>query len=259
MNNLYVVNYSDGSIGNFVYSEKLMPETNVIVKKDKSEYYGIVMLNIQKEFDPNKYDQIIRKASEKDVKRAVEIKNREEKIKDYAKKLAKDLKLKLNVINVVSSFDRSQILINFYSDNRVDFREYAKKLAQKYRTRIELKQVGARDRSQKISGIGPCGQKFCCSRFLNNLDSVSINMAKNQSLALNPSKINGCCNRLMCCLSYEDDTYTEKRKILPSVGDKIKYKGKDEVVKSVLVLEEKVVIYVNRERIELSGEEYSKK
>ena len=129
-----------------------------------------------------------------------------------AKKLSNELGLDMNFIDSFLNFDGTQLMLSFLADNRVDFRELAKKLAQKYKTRIELRQIGVRDKSKKIGGIGPCGLMLCCNSFLTDFNSVSINMAKNQNLALNPSKINGICGRLLCCLGYENDTYTDLKK-----------------------------------------------
>ncbi len=147
-------------------------------------------------------------------------KNREqaEKALAEAKKLSKSLELDMNFVEAYYSLDNSQLIFLFLSENRVDFRELAKKLAAKYKTRIELRQVGVRDKAKKIGGLGPCGLFLCCNSFLTDFNSVSINMAKNQMLALNPTKINGICGRLLCCLSYENDTYTEMKKDLPKIG-----------------------------------------
>ena len=111
---------------------------------------------------------------------------------------------KMKILSAKFTLNRNQLLISFYSEDRVDFRNLAKDLASIYKTRIELRQIGVRDKAKLVGGVGICGQKLCCSRFLKNFDSVSISMAKNQDLALNPSKINGVCGRLMCCLKYED-------------------------------------------------------
>ena len=124
----------------------------------------------------------------------------------------------MNFIDSYYTFDRSQLLLYFNADDRIDFRELAKKLAQKYKTRIELRQIGVRDKAKMIGGLGPCGLFLCCNSFLTDFNSVSINMAKNQFLALNPSKINGVCGRLFCCLGYENDLYTEIKKKYPKVG-----------------------------------------
>ena len=127
----------------------------------------------------------------------------------------------MKILNASFTFDRNQLLFNFLADDRVDFRELAKKLASVYKTRIELRQIGVRDKAKEVGGIGQCGRTLCCYSFLKDMSSVSINMAKNQNLALNPTKINGACGRLMCCLAYENDFYKECRTGLPSVGDNI--------------------------------------
>ena len=140
-----------------------------------------------------------------------------EKIKD-------ELGLDMKILSASFTFDRKQLLFNFLADDRVDFRELAKRLASIYKTRIELRQIGVRDKAKEIGGYGQCGRKLCCHGFLDNLNGVSINMAKNQYLSLSPSKINGICGRLLCCLKYEDDTYTEMKKNFPPIGTKIKNK-----------------------------------
>ena len=137
---------------------------------------------------------------------------------EYAKKINKKLELNMNFIDAYYYFDRSQLLFYFLADERVDVRELAKRLAAIYKTRIELRQIGIRDKAKEIGGLGPCGRFLCCNSFLTDFNSVSINMAKNQMLALNPSKINGICGRLLCCLGYENETYTDLKKELPTVG-----------------------------------------
>ena len=135
-----------------------------------------------------------------------------------AKKFSKNLNLNMNFVDSYLNLDGAQLMLSFMSEDRVDFRDLVKKLAQKYKMRIELRQIGVRDKAKKIGGLGPCGLFLCCSSFLTDFNSVSINMAKNQMLALNPSKINGICGRLLCCLGYENDSYTELKKSLPKVG-----------------------------------------
>jgi cell fate regulator YaaT (PSP1 superfamily) len=168
-----------------------------------------------------------------------DIKQNETNIRDAekaiikAEELVKKLNLEMKLIDSYYTFDRKQLVFQFLADNRVDFRDLAKSLAGIYKTRIELRQVGARDKAKEISGIGQCGRKLCCSSFLNDLDSVGIAQVKNQNLALNPTKINGLCGRLLCCLKYEDNLYTEYRKDLPEVGDKIKKDDKEYTVISL--------------------------
>lgn len=150
-----------------------------------------------------------------------------------AQELAEKTNLDMKFLDAFFTFDRKQLVFQFLSDNRVDFRDLAKSLAAIYKTRIELRQVGVRDKAKNISGIGQCGRKLCCSSFLNDLDSVGIAQVKNQNLSLNPNKINGLCGRLLCCLKYEDELYTEYRKGLPEVGDKKTYDGETGSVISV--------------------------
>lgn len=161
---------------------------------------------------------IIRYCSNGDFKQIELNKKNAIKALNDAKKFESSLNLGMSFIDCYYSFDCSQLVFLFLADNRVDFRDLAKKLAAKYKTRIELRQVGVRDKAKKIGGLGPCGLFLCCNSFLTDFNSVSINMAKNQMLALNPSKINGICGRLLCCLGYENDLYTELKKDFPKLG-----------------------------------------
>ena len=162
--------------------------------------------------------KIIRKATDCDFN----IFNENKKIASdaliYARQISSSLGLDMNFFDSYFYLDNSQLVFLFLSNNRVDFRDLAKKLASKYKTRIELHQVGVRDKAKIIGGIGPCGLFLCCNTFLSDFNSVSINMAKNQMLALNPSKINGICGRLLCCLGYENEIYSELRNNLPDIG-----------------------------------------
>ena len=153
-------------------------------------------------------------------------KNREDSIEalSFAQEKSMELNLDMHFISSFYTFDRKQLFLCYIADARVDFRELAKVLAQRYKTRIELRQIGVRDRAKRVGGLGPCGLFLCCSTFLTDFASVSINMAKNQFLALNPTKINGSCGRLLCCLNYEDEVYTELKKGLPSIGSLVETK-----------------------------------
>ena len=166
----------------------------------------------------------------------------------------KDLELEMNVVSAQFNLDRSQLLFNFTSDGRIDFRELAKKLASIYHTRIELRQIGARDKAKEIGGIGVCGGELCCLRFLRKMDTISMNMAKNQNLALNPSKINGACGRLLCCLAYEDEAYIEAANKLPKVGDKITTSAGEAQVLSVDIINHRGKILLNGEKIDYDFE-----
>ena len=193
----------------------------VVFETENGLQLGEVCKEVYKEKQENldlPLPKVIRIAENSDIVEFEEnSKNTEKALKD-AKKISKELSLDMNFVEAYYSLDRSQLVFSFLSDNRVDFRELAKRLAQKYKTRIELRQIGVRDKSKKIGGLGPCGLFLCCNSFLTDFNSVSINMAKNQFLALNPSKINGVCGRLLCCLDYENDVYTELKKDLPKIG-----------------------------------------
>ncbi|MGN0577801.1 MAG: stage 0 sporulation family protein [Ruminiclostridium sp.] len=161
---------------------------------------------------------IMRVATKEDEKILLENAAKEEEImKVFTRKIAEH-KLDMKPIDVDYTFDGSKILFYFTAESRVDFRELVKDLAAIYRTRIELRQIGVRDEAKMLGGLGICGRAFCCSSFLGEFQPVSIKMAKEQSLSLNPSKISGTCGRLMCCLKYEQDCYEELLKITPKIG-----------------------------------------
>ena len=225
----------------------------VIVETEKGLQYGKVDRLINKDnINLNDLKNIIRISTDEDNKKYYDNLKDSEKALKNCKKIVDELSLNMNVISASFTFDRSQLLFNFISDERIDFRELAKRLAGIYHTRIELRQIGARDKAREIGGIGVCGQKICCQMFLHQIDAVSMNMAKNQNLALNPSKINGVCGRLLCCLSYEDSEYLECSKGLPELQTEIETKkGKGKVV-NVDILNRKVKVLVdgNKEEIE---------
>lgn len=174
--------------------------------------------------------KVIRKATYKDRKHYEENKRKEKEAFKVAENKIKKHKLKMNLTDVEYKFDNSKITFYFTSDGRVDFRELVKDLAAIYKTRIELRQIGVRDEVRRIGGNGVCGRELCCCSFLNNFDAVSIKMAKEQNLSLNPTKISGICGRLMCCLNYEQNTYEDIRKRLPKVGSIVEtVDGKGEV------------------------------
>lgn len=236
----------------FVSEEDININEYVIVETEKGLQYGQVISIINNNENLEQYKKIVRKATKDDEenyhKLAKEAQKALQKCKDYAKKL----ELNMNIISASYTFDKSQLVFSFVSDERVDFRELAKKLASQYHTRIELRQIGARDKAKEIGGVGVCGQNICCRRYLDHIDAISMNMAKNQNLALNPNKINGLCGRLLCCLQYEDENYIESSKGLPSVGQTIKTKNGEGKVTSVDVLNRKCKVLVgsNKEEID---------
>ena len=220
-------------------------EDKVIVETEKGLQLGYVaskMVEVEDDKIVGELKPVVRIASKKDLsthdKNIRDAKKALEKAQSFVKELGLDMRL----LDASFTFDRNQLLFNFFADDRVDFRELAKKLAQVYRTRIELRQIGVRDKAKEIGGLGPCGRVLCCNSFLNDLNSVTINMAKNQMLALNPTKINGVCGRLLCCLGYEDETYTKLKKGLPNVGEKFENKDVKGKVNSVDIFKRKIKV-----------------
>lgn len=219
----------------------------VIVETDRGMQIGFVVGDII-EIDERKLSSalkpVLRKASKEDIKTFDRNIADSEKALQKCRDIVEKKKLNMTIIDATYTFDKKQLLFRFISDKRVDFRELAKELASIYRTRIELRQVGVRDKAREVGGLGPCGRMLCCSKFLTDFESVSINMAKEQNLALNPNKINGVCGRLLCCLKYENDNYRECRKDLPKIGKKVKIKEGEGTVVGLSVLEKKYTVEV---------------
>lgn len=179
---------------------------------------------------------IIRIATEEDFKQIERNKLKEKDAFAICEEKIAKLGLKMSLVEVECTFDNSKLLFYFTAENRVDFRELVKELAAVFRTRIELRQIGVRDEAKMMGGLGICGRAFCCSSFLGDFEPVSIKMAKEQSLSLNPTKISGACGRLMCCLKYEQDGYEELLKITPKVGALVETpSGKGTVTDSNLI------------------------
>lgn len=221
---------------------KLKEGITVIVETGQGTQFGKVVeanKSISSNILKGDLKKVIRIATKNDYHK--HLKNIEEakEALNTCKNLAAKAKLSIQIIDAIYTFDKSQLTFRFISDNRVDFRNLVKDLASIYKTRIELRQVGVRDRAKEMGGYGLCGQKLCCSRFLNELDTVSINMAKNQNISLNPTKINGICGRLLCCLKYEDETYACCKKGLPKIGSTVKISQGEGKVISVNILKQK--------------------
>ena len=166
--------------------------------------------------------KVLRKATEKDMARRDENKRKEKEAFGICEELVSDHKLDMKLVDVEYSFDAGKIVFFFTSDGRVDFRELVKDLASRFHTRIELRQIGVRDEAKMLGGLGICGRPYCCKQFLNDFQPVSIKMAKEQGLSLNPTKISGSCGRLMCCLKYEQDAYEYLNSLTPGVGATVK-------------------------------------
>ena len=224
---------------------------NVIVETSRGIEYGTVVVG-RKEINDDELlkpiKPIMRPAQQEDHERYRENKKKEKEAFDICTEKITRHGLEMKLIEVEYTFDGSKILFYFTADGRVDFRELVKDLAMVFRTRIELRQIGVRDESKTIGSIGVCGRSLCCSKFLGEFAPVSIKMAKEQGLSLNPSKISGACGRLMCCLKYEQDTYEELLKKLPRHGALVKTPDGNGIVESVSVLKEKVKVSVGEEK-----------
>ena len=166
--------------------------------------------------------KVVRLANEEDMKKLKENKKKEPEAFEICAQKIVDRNLQMKLVDVEYSFDGSKITFFFTADGRIDFRELVKDLAAAFHTRIELRQIGVRDEARMLGGLGICGYPYCCKQFLDDFQPVSIKMAKEQGLSLNPTKISGSCGRLMCCLKYEQDSYEYLMKITPGIGDSVK-------------------------------------
>ncbi|ALB48494.1 MULTISPECIES: PSP1 domain-containing protein [Clostridium] len=213
----------------------------VIVETARGIEFGECVIGIKeiKEEDiVSPLKNVIRIADEDDIRKHKENKDKEKEALDICLAKIQEHKLNMKLIDVEYTFDNHKVIFYFTADGRVDFRELVKDLATIFKTRIELRQIGVRDEAKMVGGLGPCGRPMCCSTFLGDFASVSIKMAKEQNLSLNPTKISGICGRLMCCLNYEQTTYEGIRKRLPKIGSIVKTEaGNGEVVGNSIVKE----------------------
>lgn len=216
-------------VGKIYYFDKkglnVEEEMGVIVETARGLEYGTVII-VDKEVSEKELTlplkPIIRIATPKDEEQVKENKIKEKDAYDICLDKVKEHSLPMKLLNVEYTFDRGKIIFYFTADGRVDFRELVKDLASIFRTRIELRQVGVRDEAKTMCGLGTCGRELCCCSFLEEFEVVSIKMAKNQGISLNPGKISGTCGRLMCCLKYEDEAYKDLRARFPKEGDFVK-------------------------------------
>lgn len=230
----------------------LKKNLTVIVETERGLQFGTVrtdIITMEKKDIKFPLKNVIRISTKKDY--TDHLNNVKDAKKAYIKcnELIKKYNLDMKLVDVSYTFERTQLFFTFISSDRVDFRDLAKELAKLYKVRIELRQIGPRDKAKEVGGLGPCGRPMCCSSYLYTFDNITINMAKNQNIALNPSKINGSCNRLLCCLSYEDDTYSELKKELPSIGNIMKVEGKEGKVVSVDVFKKSYKIETKEKEI----------
>ncbi len=229
---------------------KVAKGDKVIVETSQGEECAEVLI-------PNRYvkdekivaplKKVVRIANSKDVKRYEECRQIEKEAFKICKEKIKEHNLKMTLTEVECKFDNSKVLFYFTADNRIDFRDLVRELAAIYRTRIEMRQIGVRDEIKRIGGNGVCGRELCCCTFLSDFESVSIKMAKDQNVSLNPAKISGNCGRLMCCLKYENDVYEEKLNRLPGIGSIVKTEDGEGEIDGLEVLKERVKVKIKKE------------
>ena len=231
---------------------QLLTGDHVIVKTDLGEEYATVVLPVHELADEKiqgELKPVLRIATEEDEERiALNRKNEWDAVR-ITRDRVKKREMEMKIIRADYTFDRSKVTIYFTADGRVDFRELVRDLASIFRTRIELRQVGVRDETKLLGGIGPCGREFCCATWLTDFVPVSIKMAKEQNLSLNSAKISGCCGRLMCCLKNEADTYSYLNARLPDVNTPVRTPdGTIGKVQSVNVLKQQVRVVIEKEK-----------
>ena len=229
---------------------KVRKGDKVIVETSQGEEYAEVLI-------PNRYvdddkivaplKKVLRIATYKDIKRHEECKKIEEEAFKLCQEKIKEHGLNMVLTEVECKFDTSKILFYFTADGRIDFRDLVRDLAAIYKTRIELRQIGVRDEVKRIGGNGVCGRELCCCTFLSDFETVSIKMAKEQNISLNPSKISGNCGRLMCCLKYENEVYEEKLKKLPNIGAIVKTEDGEGEVDNIEILKERIRVKFKNE------------
>ena len=231
---------------------ELEPGSTVIVEVDRGEDLGEVMAvgSVAERrcsssggcATPLPEQRVLRLAGPDDTQRMGALREDEGEVRAKTRKLVTKHQLKMKVTEAEWQFDRNKLIIYFTAERRVDFRSLVRDLAGTFRTRIELKQIGVRDEAAMLGGVGRCGRELCCSTWLPELRPVSLQLAKDQSLSLNPAQISGCCGRLMCCLMYEHKTYVEARRRFPKEGKTIRTALGEEFVVSVDIWQEAVTL-----------------
>ena len=239
---------SAGKIYYFSTNLKLKKDDRVVVETARGLELGEISQELKdiSEFNlDTELKKIVRKATKKDIE------NYQKNVKDAkqalvtCKEIVSRYDVNIQLTNCEYTLDKAKVIFMYTSDDRVDFRELLKELAVVFKCRIELRQIGPRDKAKVIGGIGTCGLPLCCSTLLGEFNGVSINMAKNQMLAINIEKISGACGRLMCCLKYEDEIYSLEKERFPKIGSRVKYQDKDVKVTGLNVINDLVKIETN--------------
>lgn len=239
---------SAGKIYYFSTNLKLKKDDRVVVETARGLELGEISQELKdiSEFNlDTELKKIVRKATKKDIE------NYQRNLRDAkqalvtCKEIVSRYDVNMQLTNCEYTLDKAKVIFMYTSDDRVDFRELLKELAVVFKCRIELRQIGPRDKAKVIGGIGTCGLPLCCSTLLGEFNGVSINMAKNQMLAINIEKISGACGRLMCCLKYEDEIYSLEKQRFPKIGSRVKYQDKDVKVTGLNVINDLVKIETN--------------
>ena len=239
---------SAGKIYYFSTNLKLKKDDRVVVETARGLELGEISQELKdiSEFNlDTELKKIVRKATKKDIE------NYQKNVRDAkqalvtCKEIVSRYDVNMQLTNCEYTLDKAKVIFMYTSDDRVDFRELLKELAVVFKCRIELRQIGPRDKAKVIGGIGTCGLPLCCSTLLGEFNGVSINMAKNQMLAINIEKISGACGRLMCCLKYEDEIYSLEKERFPKIGSRVKYQDKDVKVTGLNVINDLVKVETN--------------
>lgn len=226
----------------------------VIVETEQGLGFGTVEVPpapLDEKKSPKELKSVVRSAQEADILKREENIHLEDRAYSFCMKCINKLGLEMNLFSVESTFDRSKLIFFYTADGRIDFRELVKMLVKEYSIRIEMRQVGIRNLAKHCGGVGKCGREFCCSSFMNSFAPVSIKMAKEQGLSLNPTKISGVCGRLMCCLAFESRTYKTINEKLPNIGETVTTaEGTGKVVRQNTIKENVTVRYEDKSEAE---------
>jgi cell fate regulator YaaT (PSP1 superfamily) len=249
-----------GKVSCFDSGELPLPQgSQVLVESEHGEMFGTVISDPRtpaRGLPQKRLRKVLRIASEKEKEKHCKNLELEKEISDFCLLKIKERALPMCLVSVECLYDTSKVIVFFTADGRVDFRELVKELVQRFRTRIEMRQIGVRHQAKMVGALGTCGRQLCCNTFLGNFAPVSIKMAKEQNLSLNPSKISGMCGRLMCCLNFEFGYYEREKKDLPKVGKKVNtVYGAGKVVRQNILRGKMVVALESGEEKEIAFDE----
>ncbi|MGA8207261.1 MAG: regulatory iron-sulfur-containing complex subunit RicT, partial [Candidatus Dormiibacterota bacterium] len=225
--------------------EELVPGTQVVAETARGEEIGEVVMeatDMDRRMVPDPLPPVLRRALPQDLARRAELDGRVPEVIRMARDLVQERDLPIKVARAEISFDASRILFDFTAERQTDYQDMAKELATRLRCRVELRQVGARDEAKEKDGYGPCGRRLCCSSWLKEFVPVTIKMAKEQGLPLNPTRLNGMCGKLKCCLQYENEQYVDLKRRLPLPGSSLDVEGQPATVTEISVVREQVLV-----------------